>query len=112
VALLALHEKRGVPQVISTDRHVLQGAVELEHVNWDANRRTLTGVSRGPRHTAHNVIVFVPEPQPWVQGGPFLFHDFSGFTLKMMDEHLLRARVRFEDRDRVEWAIPFDTFLG
>ena len=36
VALLALHEKQGHPQVVSTDRHVLQGALELQELNWDA----------------------------------------------------------------------------
>ena len=30
VSLLAIHEKRGVPQVLSTDRHYTQGALELE----------------------------------------------------------------------------------
>jgi hypothetical protein len=31
------------PQVISTDRHLLQGWVELSDVKWDASRRRLTG---------------------------------------------------------------------
>ena len=112
VLLLSLHEKRGTPQVISTDRHVLQGAVELEQVDWDAATRTLRGTSLGPRDTAHNVTVFVPEAQRWVQGGPFLFHDFPGYSLKMIDAHLLRVRVRFDEAPRVEWRIAFDEFLG
>lgn len=64
VALLALHEKRGAPHVISTDRHVLQGALELESVRWDETTRTLEGVSLGPQDTAHNIAVYVPEPRP------------------------------------------------
>ena len=36
VTLLALHERSGNPQFISTDRHVLQGALEIENVNWNA----------------------------------------------------------------------------
>jgi hypothetical protein len=112
VVLLALHEMRDLPQVISTDRHVLQGAVELENVRWDTGARTLEGVSLGPAGTAHNVAVYVPEPHPWVQGGPFLFHDFPGFTLKMMDDHILRVRVRFEQTTRVEWRIRFDDLFG
>ena len=112
VVLLALHQKRGIPQVISTDRHVLQGAVELENVRWSPDTRTLEGVSLGPVGTAHNVAVYVPEPHPWIQGGPFLFHDFPGYTLKMMDDHLLRVRVRFDHGGRVEWRIAFDDFFG
>jgi hypothetical protein len=111
VTLLSLHEKRGVPQVVSTNRHVLQGALELEGVSWNADSKSLSGVSLGPDQTAHNIAVYVPEPQPWFQGGPFLFHDFPGYTLKMMDDHILRIRVRFEQNTRVAWTINFPEFL-
>jgi alpha-galactosidase len=112
VVLLALHEKRGVPQVIGTDRHVLQGAVELENVSWEADAQTLRGVSVGPANTAHNVAVYVPEPRRWVQGGPYLYHDFPGYSLKLMDPHIVRVRVRFDQSTRVNWAIECDTFFG
>jgi hypothetical protein len=111
VLLLALHEKRDVPQVLSTDRHVLQGARELEDVIWNAETQTLSGVSHGPLGSAHNVAVHLPEPVPWKQGGPFLFHDFSGYTLKMMSEHILRVRVRFDRVTRVMWQVEMPRFL-
>lgn len=112
VTLLAVHEKRDVPHVLSTDRHVLQGALELEGVRWDAANRTLAGVSLGPEGTAHHVMVYVPEAQAWRQGGPFLIHDFGGYTVKMVDAHLLRLRVRFEPGPRVAWKVGFREFLG
>ena len=111
VVLLALHEKRGIPQVISTDRHVLQGAMELENVQWDPETQTLEGISLGPIGTAHNVSVYIPEPHPWVQGRTFIFHDFPDYTLRMMDEHVLRVRVRFDRESRVEWKIRFNDFF-
>jgi hypothetical protein len=111
VSLLALHEKSGIPRVISTDRHVLQGAHELESVVWSPQTRTLEGVSLGPPASAHNVAVHIPEAHPWRQGGPFLFRDFPGYTLKMVDEHLLRIRVRFDQRARTEWKICLDDFF-
>ncbi len=111
VLLLALHEKKDVPQVLSTDRHVLQGAWELEGVVWEAPSRTLSGVSLGPEGSAHNVIVHLPQPVPWKQGGPFLFHDFPGYTLKLLSDRLLRVRVRFERGDRVTWQVPMPQFL-
>ena len=36
VRLLAIRAQHGVPQVISTDRHYTQGAMELAQVQWDA----------------------------------------------------------------------------
>jgi hypothetical protein len=112
VTLLALHEKRNVPQVLSTDRHVLQGALELESASWNAETRTIEGVSLGPLGTAHNVAVYIPEAHPWVHGGPFLFHDFPGYTVKMMDDHVLRIRVRFDNAIRVPWQVDLGKFFS
>lgn len=112
VTLLAIHERPASPIVISTDRHVMQGAIELENVSWDKAARTLSGVSLGPAGTAHNVAVYVPQPRRWVQGGPFLYHDSPGYTLKMMDDHILRVHVRFDRTSRVEWKVNFDEFFG
>jgi alpha-galactosidase len=111
VSLLALHEKRDVPQVIGTDRHVLQGAHELEDVTWDAAARVLAGVSRGPVGTAHNLAVYVPESHPWKQGGHVLSHDGPGYTLRMKDDHILNVRVRFDGAIRVAWKVEFDHFF-
>ena len=33
--IFAINENRGVPQIISTSRHITQGAIELENVQWD-----------------------------------------------------------------------------
>lgn len=105
VVLLALHEKRNVPQILSTDRHVLQGAVELEQAAWNGDTKTFEGISLGPPGTAHNVALYLPEAHRWVQGGPFLFRDFPGYTVKMMDDHLLRIRVRFDRATQVAWKV-------
>jgi hypothetical protein len=111
VTLLALHEKRDVPQVLSTDRHVLQGALELESVSWDPVGKILEGISVGPPQSAHNIAVYIPETHPWFQGGPFLFHDFPGYSAKMMDDHILRIRVRFENAGRVSWKVDLAKFF-
>jgi hypothetical protein len=102
---LALHEERGVPQVLSTDRQVLEGAVELEQVTWNSDPGILAGASLGPVDTAHNGWVYLPEAHPWFQGGPFLFHDFPGDALKMMDPHILQIRVRFRGSTRLAWTV-------
>lgn len=112
VTLLALHEKTNVPQVIGTDRHVLQGAIELEDVVWDATARTLAGTSTGPLNTSHNVAVYLPEAQKWVQGRKVLPQDFENYTLRLMHEHILRVHVRFARSERIRWEIRFDDIFG
>jgi alpha-galactosidase len=112
VLLLAIHERRGTPQLISTDRHVTQGGVEIEKVEWNAASGVLSGVSLGPAGTEHNVYIYLPEKHPWVQGDPFLFYDFPNYTLKVMEEHILRVHVRFENGQRVPWEVNVKRLFG
>jgi len=44
-AMISLRKAQPQPQVISTDRHVLQGWVDLADVRWDARTRTLRGTA-------------------------------------------------------------------
>jgi hypothetical protein len=45
-AMLSVRRVQSNPQVLSTNRHVLQGWVELAGVKWDAAARTLSGKAR------------------------------------------------------------------
>jgi len=44
--MISLHTVQANPQVISTDRHVLQGWVELSQVKWDAAAKQLSGTAK------------------------------------------------------------------
>jgi hypothetical protein len=112
VVLLAIHERRGVPQLISTGRHVTQGGVELESIAWNAATTTLSGISLGPSGTVHSVFLYLPDKHPWVQADPFLFYDFPGYTLKIMEENILRVQVRFDKTGRVPWEVDMGKFFG
>lgn len=45
-AMLSIRRVQPDPQVLSTNRHVLQGWVDLSGVKWDAGRRVLSGTAR------------------------------------------------------------------
>ena len=111
VTLLALHERSGNPQFISTDRHVLQGALEIENVNWNATTKTISGISIGPPGTSHHVFVYVPQPHPWTWSGSGLFRDHDSYSLKLVDKNIIRVQVRFEKSDHVQWEVHPDEFL-
>lgn len=106
VTLLTLHEKTGKPQFISTDRHVMQGAMETEQVSWNEESKIISGISTGPLHTSHNVFIYLPEEQPWTWGGSALYRDCEGYSVKLVDKHILRVHVSFEKSESVEWQIP------
>ena len=45
-AMLSIRKVQSNPQVLSTDRHVLQGWVDLADVRWDAAGKKLSGVAK------------------------------------------------------------------
>jgi alpha-galactosidase len=111
VTLLALHEKSGKPQLISTDRHVLQGAVEIEHLNLNEDAKILSGLSTGPFNTSHNVFVYIPGEHPWTWGGYVLFRDYDSYSLKLVHNNIIQVHVRFEKSEQVNWEIKYDEFF-
>lgn len=111
VTLLSLHEKTGQPQFISTDRHVLQGAVETEDVNWNEQTKTISGVSTGSLNTSHNVYVYVPGDHPWTWGGYVLYRDYDSYSLKLVDKNIMQVHINFDKADHVKWEINVDDFF-
>ena len=43
--MISVRKAEANPQVISTNRHVLQGWVEMKDVNWDSKTKTLSGMA-------------------------------------------------------------------
>jgi hypothetical protein len=110
VTLLTLHEKSDKPQFISTDRHVMQGAIEIENVSWNEDQKTFSGISTGPLSTSHNVFVYVPGEHPWTWGGSALFRDHDSYSLKLVDKNIIRVYVSFAKTNKVKWEIKIDEF--
>jgi hypothetical protein len=111
VLLLSIHQKSEMPKIISTDRHILQGAVELEDVKWDSDQQILSGISAGTPDTVYNVYIYIPDSHPWKQGGTALYLDFPDYTLKMADKNILRMHLRFDKESRMQWNINFPEFF-
>lgn len=59
--VISINKLVGSPQVISTSRHVTQGAYDLEYIHWDALKRILSGKSRVIGGEAYRIILYVPK---------------------------------------------------
>ena len=59
--VLALHQVANHPQLISTSRHVSQGAVELKNLSWNGETGVLSGVSSLPEDEKYTLVVAAPE---------------------------------------------------
>ena len=55
--MIAVHEALDRPQFIATDRHVLQGVVDLVRCDWDARDKKLTGTSRLVPGEPYTVVI-------------------------------------------------------
>jgi len=103
VRLLALREQRGIPQVVGTDRHYTQGAVELAQVQWDATQGTFSGLGLGAPGLHWTLTIWVPEGWTW-QAEP---HQNPNIAVVSYADNLLRARLHFAETDRVSWSFTF-----
>ena len=58
--LLAIHPVLGRPQFLSTDRHITQGGMSLEAVDWDDRAGILSGVVRLVERVPTTMVFFKP----------------------------------------------------
>ncbi|MEA2711410.1 MAG: alpha-galactosidase, partial [Phycisphaerales bacterium] len=106
VNLVAIREKTGAPQLLGTDRHVIQGAVELADVRWDAATQSLTGVALGAPGMKWRLAVYVPNGYRFDQKDSRAASNLSEISV---DAHVLRAGVQFADAvERVQWSLRFE----
>jgi hypothetical protein len=83
----------------------------MEDVQWNESTKVISGVSRGPEGSSHNVYVYVPGNHAWTWGGYVLFRDYEYYTLKLVHENIIQVHVRFDQSDRVSWQIDVDGFF-
>jgi hypothetical protein len=72
----------------------------------------LSGSSAGPLNTSHNVFVYVPGDHPWTWGGYVLFRDDDSYSLKLVDQNIIRVHVDFSRSERVNWEIKYGEFFS
>ncbi|MBS1804244.1 MAG: alpha-galactosidase [Acidobacteria bacterium] len=107
VALFAVHPRKEVPFVLSTDRHFTQGAVELAEAKWDASKNTLIGTSKGPTGSAHRMTVYIPAAYRWNTTHPGYVEDLGNYSVRQTAPDLLCVRPRFDTSQTVSWQINF-----
>lgn len=59
--VVSIHQYKGHPQVISTSRHITQGAYDLEYLDWDNKKLTLRGRSRVIRGEEYHIAIYAPD---------------------------------------------------
>ena len=96
----AIREKLNRPQLVSTNRHISQGAAELEKLIWEDN--TIKGRSKMIVEDNYTITVFVPEnyqlKSAWVDGKE---------VKATQEDHLLRMSYLPKQTASLSWKISF-----
>ncbi len=61
VQMYGIRKKLTHPQIISTNRHISQGGVDLLDVSWNKNKNLLSGKSKIIKFDTYTITVYVPE---------------------------------------------------
>ena len=104
VKVIALRKKLERPQIIGTDRHILQGAVELSDVRWDAQNKQISGKLNGARDHSFNITFYQPDRfeviKATVKG--------KEITPTKISKELIRLPVDFGDNKVCEFSLKFN----
>ena len=85
----------GHPQVVGSNRHLTQGAVDLVSVRWDARTATLSGTSRVVGGETYRLRLFVPKEYHALSPDLILQDEFAELALSS------------PGNVEVEWAVRF-----
>lgn len=97
---IAIREVTGRPQLISTNRHISQGAAEIEMMRWEDN--SIKGRSRAIVDDAYVITLYVPN------GYTFLTAKINGKEAEAKQTgNILKITYLPKETASVEWEINF-----
>ena len=111
--VLALRPLRDVPQLISTNRHITQGMVDVSDEKWDARAQSLSGRSRIVKNDPYELrFVALSTGKPWKIGDVFLDQKdrAAGVRVQSVREEagLVRVTLISPENRTVAWKVGFE----
>lgn len=101
---MAVREVLNHPQVLSTDRHLLQGALELSEISWNSETKELTGcaelVEGEPMQIVLAVNGFVPQ-SCLVSGNS------ADSSMKAVSDNVVKLSLKSRAGGKVQWKVSF-----
>ncbi|MDP2895866.1 MAG: alpha-galactosidase [bacterium] len=105
--VLAFHPALGRPQLLSTSRHVTQGAIELKDLRWDESRCELKGKSDLVAEDDYRIVVHVPTNYKLVE----VQADCSESRADTGPTHLVRLWLKHPRDKTVSWRAKFEKLI-
>jgi hypothetical protein len=103
--MMSVHEVENRPQFISTNRHIMQGYVDMPRCEWDGNRRELRGESKVIGGETYKAIIALNGWKPKAANATG-----AKGKIRVIDEKIGLAELsldRLQNGD-TDWVITFD----
>ena len=101
--VLAVRKKLNHPQLLSTSRHVSQGAVDLESLAWDGNLGVLSAVSHVIKDDPYIVTLYVPAAlRPFTEGNRTSMPEFIH-----IGGNIWQFTIQPNETGDVAWSVDF-----
>lgn len=103
--MMSVREVLTVPQVLSANRHIMQGYLDIKETNWHPDRKSLNGISR--------VVANDPYVISIAANGYKSLHCYSkegSAKLNLLKESsdLVKLTIECLENKEIEWAVVFD----
>lgn len=87
------------PGLLSTNRHITQGGVEIEDIHWNDNSHVLHGISHVIKNNPYSIVINIPPT--------YRFVSIVGGEVEAENATLLRFQVESTRTSNVVWEIKF-----
>jgi hypothetical protein len=98
----SVHEVKDHPQFISTNRHVMQGLMELHDVNWDRANEIYSGRADVIGGETMEIVIALNG-----HNAPNANSDRGIIDLKIIGNDLAQLKIDCKDNNTVNWSLSF-----
>ncbi|NLR93311.1 hypothetical protein [Flammeovirga agarivorans] len=101
--MLSVHEVEENPQFISTNRHIMQGMLDLYDVDWSKANKTLTGTSKVIAEDTYEVVI---------AKNNYKIQDFEVSSGKAelveINDDLVKLVINSPENKEIKWGVQFN----
>jgi hypothetical protein len=100
--ILSIHEQEGRPRVLSTSRHITQGAVDLKEIRWNEKKSIIEGKSVNLLRGDYALIVWIPAGYKFLKAITAVKYETSEIS-----PSLLRITLKLGKDKPLAWKLQF-----
>jgi hypothetical protein len=101
--MMSVHEAEKNPQVISSNRHIMQGYTDVSSIKWDASGKVLSGTSRVVGGETYKLVIATNGYRPV----SCKTENAKGETTKGADANLIVLAIDKTENGTVKWSVVF-----